>query len=215
MKFQPKVSYSSTPNDWGEVFANGSSTGVINRLLTKKCDFIIGYFIDMKRSKAMKSSDAYSFLPIVVIVPPGAHYTSLENLIRPFTLNVWLSVIVTITLACLFMTSVKLCSVSLQKWIFEHDSANSHYNLLMIIVGGSINILPKRDIPRLLIMSFVMFCLVVRTVYQSQMFNFLQAGGSKKMVKTLDEMAERKFKLYYLDISDDDWVGGIIHYPNR
>lgn len=214
MNFEAKVNHSGKRDDWGEVFNNGSSTGVIEQLITGDSDMIMGYFIDPRRSKFMTNSDVYFFIPIIVFIPPGAPYTSFENLFRPFSLILWIVVVTVISCACLFIFISKLQTKMIQDWIFENDVKNSYYNLLMIVVGGSIAKLPKKNFPRMLIMTFVIFCLVMRTLYQSRMFDYLQAGDNKRMVSSVQEMAERKFD-FYLFIQPDDPLASVLSYPKE
>jgi hypothetical protein len=56
--------------------------------------------------------------------------------------------------------------------------------------------MPKRNFLRLVVMSFIIMCFILRAAYVSEMFNFLQSGESKKVVETLGEMEEREFILH-------------------
>lgn len=214
MNFEMSVNYSSTPNEWGLVFENGSAVGVIDQVVSGDSDMVMGYFLDWERSQALDQSCAYFFQPVVVIVPSGAPFTSLENLFRPFSFVLWLSMTATLSCATICIFYLKLRSSTVRHWFFENDVHNSYYNLLMIIVGGSINTLPKQNFPRILIMTFVLFCLVMRTVYQSQMFNYLQAGDNKKMVKTLQDMDDRGFDFHILVYPGDNFSYAI-KYPEK
>lgn len=214
MNFRIFLNYSSIPNDWGVVFENGSANGVLDQIVSGDSDMVIGFFLYIERSKVLEHSSAYFFHPLVIIIPSGEPFTSLENLIRPFSYFAWLTMTITILGAFLCIFYFKNCSTTVQNLVFENDMHNSYYNLLMIIVGGSINTLPKHNFPRLLIMTFILFCLVVRTVYQSQMFNYLQAGDNKKMVKTLEDMDERGFDFHILALHGDNFHE-VLKYPEK
>jgi hypothetical protein len=190
MNFTARINSSGELNGWGDIAENGTATGVIRQILNGDSDLLMGYFLRPIRSLHMKNSDVYFFIPICVFVPPGAPYTSFENLFRPFSLML------------------------IQDLIFENDVKNSFYNLLMIIVGGSMEKLPKKNFPRILVMTFILFCLVMRTIYQSRMFEFLQAGDNKKMVSTMKEMVEKEFD-FYLYIMPDDPIASVLSYPEE
>lgn len=200
LNFQIKINYSL---DWGDIQDNGSASGVLDQVISGDSDMIMGYFMELKRSRFMDYSSAYYFYSFVVVVPLGAPFTSIENLVRPFTFTVWAALIVTVICAVSLIFIFNLKSVMVKNSIFVNNHQNSYYNLLMIILGGSIKTLPKRDFPRLLMMTFVVFCLIMRTVYQSKMFKYLQANDCKKMVKTLDDMKKREFDLYIISYSND------------
>lgn len=214
MNFRILLNYSSIPNDWGIVFENGSANGVLDQIVSGDSDMVVGFFLDSERSKILEQSCAYFFHPLVVIIPSGAPFTSLENLFRSFSYFVWLSMTITIIGAFFCIFYFKNGSTTVQNLVFENDRHNSYYNLLMIIVGGSINTLPKQNFPRMLIMTFILFCIVMRTVYQSQMFNYLQAGDNKKMVKTLEDMDERGFDFHIL-VSPGDSFHEDLKYPEK
>lgn len=52
----------------------------------------------------------------------------------------------------------------------------------------------------------------MRTVYQSKMFHFFQAGETKAMVKNFDDMAKRGFKFYSTAFTEDSLTGKL-KYP--
>lgn len=199
LNFQLKINYSL---DWGNIQDNGSASGVLGQVISGDSDMIMGYFMELRRTRFMDYSAAYYFYSFVVVVPLGAPFTSIENLVRPFSLTVWAALIVTFICAVVLIFIFNLQSVKVKSCIFVNNHQNSYYNLLMIILGGSIKTVSKRSFSRLLMMTLVVFCLIMRTVYQSKMFKYLQANDCKKMVKTLDDMKEREFDLYIMSYSN-------------
>lgn len=74
---------------------------------------------------------------------------------------------------------------------------------LIVIFGGSQTKLPTRNFSRFLLMSFLLFCLVQRNVYQGSLYIFLQSDGRHKEVQSIDEMVENGFDFYMYESYTD------------
>lgn len=68
--------------------------------------------------------------------------------------------------------------------------------IVVILFGGSTTRIPQENALRMILMMFILFCLVMRTAYLTEMFNFLQSGTSRGVVESLNEMEELKFALH-------------------
>jgi hypothetical protein len=86
--------------------------------------------------------------------------------------------------------------VKLKDTFYEKYEKFDYTMILIIVFGDGTSFLPKRNAFRVLIMSFILTCFILRTAYVSEMFNFYQAGGNKKSATSLEEMAEMGLILY-------------------
>lgn len=68
--------------------------------------------------------------------------------------------------------------------------------MLAAIVGLQQNILPTRNFARILLMLFLIFCLVIRNVYQGALFKFLQSDGRHKQIDKIDDMLDENHTFY-------------------
>lgn len=196
LNFKPVVNYSSTINNYGTVFDNGTSNGVISQLMTGDSDFIPGFFLHIKRAKFMEISKIYSFFPVLVMIPQGSPFTSFENLIRPFSPNVWICMISAAAFALIATFLMYRESFLTNGLVDRGDKQNCYLNLMIVVVGGSIVKAPKPSSQRIFSMSLILLCLVMRTVYQSKMFHFFQSGDSRKLIRSLQDMQEMEYNLY-------------------
>lgn len=191
-----------TPIRWGALSENGSSSGAMAMVLHKEAEFTLGmYTISYLRSKFMTSSEFYYSVPFILIVPPGTPFSSFEKLFRPFQLAVWILLLVVFSAAVCVVTVVKFqSSPHIRSFVF--GTTNSPYlNILNVFLGGSLAPLPKRNFARTLLMIFILFSIVKRTLYQGALFQFLQADDRNKEVQTIDELVERNFKVHMLPSS--------------
>lgn len=213
LNFQPSINYTSKSkrNNFGAIYANGTSFGVIGQVVSGTSDLVVGLIMDSSRIKFMDVSVSYYFYPVSVMIPSGAPYTSLENLIRPFSIVVWIFFLILVTLPYMF---IKVKSSTIRNVTGETNNFNYYLIMMESIVGNSIKRLPKRNFPRILIMAFIMYCLVMRTIYQSKMFYFFQSQENKKMVRNLDDMMERDMNLY-VTATFDDLLPEFTNYPKE
>lgn len=167
-----------------------------------EADLTIGmYTITYLRSQFMTSSEFYFSVPFILIVPPGQPFTPFEKLFRPFKLTVWILLLVAFITAACVVTIVKLQSTSVQSFVFGAKNKSPYLNILNVFVGGSLHLLPQKNFARYLLMMFVLFSIVKRTLYQGALFQFLQADDRNKEVQSIDELVEKKFEVYMMPSS--------------
>lgn len=197
MKFKIEMDFSSKIGSWGEIFENGSSTGTIKKLMDGDADFIVGnLFLTTTRMKYMSSTLSYLSVPIVLVIPPGQSFTSFEKLFKPFQMTVWIYVIVVVVIGFIVICLTKSQNKSVQHFVFGEGVSYQHLNMLLIFVGGSQHSLPRYNFSRFLLMTFILFCLVGRTLYQGSLYKFIQKDDQAAEIATIDELVEQGFDFY-------------------
>lgn len=171
-------------------------------VMKNEAEFTLGMFtITYLRSKFMTSSEFYYSVPFILIVPPGIPFSSFEKLFRPFQLPVWMLLFVTFVAAACVVTAVKFQSVHIRNFVFGSKNKSPYLNILNVFVGGSLTLLPRRNFARSLLMMFLLFSIVKRTLYQGALFQFLQADDRNKEVQTIDELVEKGFLVHMMPSS--------------
>ena len=197
MNFKIEMDFTSTIGSWGAIFENGSSTGTIKTLMDGKADFIVGnLFLTASRMKYMSSTLSYLSVPVVLIIPPGQSFTSFEKLFKPFQTTVWIYVIAIILIGFIVICITKSQTKSVQHFVFGEGVSYQHLNMLLIFVGGSQHSLPRYNFSRFLLMTFILFCLVGRTLYQGSLYNFIQKDDHSAKINTIDELVEQGFDFH-------------------
>lgn len=187
---------------WGSLSANGTSTGAMRMVMDNEADFTVGmYTITYLRSKVMTNSEFYYQVPFIMIVPPGSQLSAFEKLFRPFSLVVWILLLLTFSTAFLVITIIKFQKNFLQEFIFGNGNRSPYLNVLIGFVGGSQTVEPQRNFARFLLIMYLLFCLVKRSLYQGALFQFLQTDDRHSEVQSIDEVAELNFKVYMLPSS--------------
>lgn len=197
-------------NDTGSLLENGKATGTFKMLMDKKVDLIVGNSnLKPNRLKFIENTTPYISSQITFLIPPGTQLSSFENLFGPLRLQVWLLLLFyfAIGVAVIFWAK-RQQSQCISKFVFGSSKNNNYLNMLEAIFGGSHNILPRENFARILLVTFVIFCLIIRTLYQGSLYRFLQSDIHHLEVQSIDDMILKGFKFYVsqssLDLYDGD-----------
>jgi hypothetical protein len=160
---------------WGQIWENGSAIGAFEFVMNGKVD-ICGnlYLLTELRSKFMQFTQSYFSTSLMLIIPRGAPLSAFQKLFRPFKLPVWYSVIGFFVVISIAVLVIKRQSKRVQILFFDRNINAVVMEMLVVFFGSSQHMLPRRNFPRILMMTFALYCLVMRTVYTGSMFKFLQ-----------------------------------------
>jgi hypothetical protein len=98
-----------------------------------------------------------------------------------------------------------------QNFVYGRNVKDPTLNLFIGFIGGSQTVLPGRNFARFLLMSFLMYLLVIRTLYQGSYFKLLQSENKHKSVQSIEEMIEKNFTFYvsvgnFEFFKDTEWL---------
>ncbi|CAO1388058.1 unnamed protein product [Diamesa tonsa] len=197
LNFRVDVNFMTEPGSWGTIHANGTSTGALRKVIDGDEDLTVGgWYLTQLRLKYMSNSESYYAMPLILVIPPGAHLTAFEKLFRPFHNLVWIVLILTLLFGVLIIFIIKLQSNEIKRFIFGMETSKPYFNMLIALAGDSQTVLPSRNFARFLLMIFLLFCLVIRTLYQGALFQFLQTDDREKEAQTIDELMDKGFDFY-------------------
>ena len=179
---------------------NGTATGILKQVMDKELDMAMGfYFLNFARAKYLSFTRSHYSVSIVIIIPPGAPYSSFEKLFKPLQKSVWICLIVIFVLGIIAIFIINYQSESIKNFIYGTDLRTPFTNLFNIFLNGIQNRLPNRTFARFILMIFFIFCFIIRTVYQGSLFQFLQSDDRNPELQTIDEMIKAKFTFYVRD----------------
>lgn len=139
----------------------------------------------------------YYSTPIVFAIPPGELFNGFEKLIQPFEWLVWALIFLTFFIGILVIVIISWKFDRCVSFVFGTKTGNPVVNMLIAIFAQTQPKLPRRNFSRFFLMSFLLFCLIQRNVYQGKLYIFLQSEGRHKEVQTLAEMiVEKNFSVY-------------------
>lgn len=146
--------------------------------------------------KVFDATTSYTTEKIVWIIPPGREYTFFEKLIYPFDLPLWGMIMVCFVTGMFIIFIIGRRSKVIQNLVFGVNVGNPYLNLFIGFIGGSQPSLPKLNFARFLLMVLLIYCLVIRTLYQGSFFELLHANKHFNEVQSIDEMVENDFTFY-------------------
>lgn len=191
---------------WGALYPNSSSTGAMNLIIDKKADFTIGKFaMTSHRNAYMTPSISYYSSPLIIVVPVGEPFTSLERLLKPFRVIIWSLVLAILIITFLVITFIKWkCDETVQSFIFGARNSSPLLNVLNIFLGGSLHQLPMRNFARTILCVFMIYCLVVRSSYTGLLFTFIKTDVIRKpSIDSIDAMVEQDFKFHMIPSAEE------------
>lgn len=193
-----------------EVFyPNGSAQGPLRALLDGVADISASnWILKENRVKFLGSSTAYVSDAVVFVIPQGRELTSFEKIIFPFSVPVWLSIVACFLLGCVAIFVVSRRTEAARDFVFGAGVGSPYVNLAVGCIGGSQNVLPKRNFARFLLTLFLLYTLVIRTLYQGSLFELLKKNKHHKKVQSIDEMVRKDFK-FYVPENDADLFDGV------
>lgn len=199
----------------GHFYENGTSIGVLKALYNGHADLSISnWWLKTNRLKFFDCTTSYVSDQIILVIPPGHRLTSIEKVINAFTLSAWILVTVSLFIGIAVIFIVSRQSKDVQNFVFGRGVKTSYLNLFVAFIGGTQNILPRRNFARFLLMTFLMYSLVVRTLYQASFFKFMKSNKHYGDVKSISEMIQKDYKFYtyqgYVDL-----LGGTEGIKNR
>lgn len=192
----------------GYIFENGSASGPLKALLDGEVDFSISnWWLKMNRFKFFDFSSSYASEHIVFIIPPSRAYTSLENLVYPFTAALWASILICFSIGFFVIFVVSHQSKYLQSFVFGIGVAQPYLNMFAAFIGSSQPKTPTQNFSRFLLMNFLICSLVLRTVYQGSSYEFLQSNRHQTEIQSIGEMIDKDFKFIVSQSVEDVYKG--------
>lgn len=120
-------------------------------------------------------------------------------MIRPFSRYLWVGFFIS---TLIFVSSIILTDKSssrVRKYFYEREERFDYNMIFIIIIGDGSSNIPSKNSTRLIVMSFILLCLVLRCVYASAMFNFFSTADSHPPIAKFKELDERRYTFHVPD----------------
>lgn len=189
-----RVNYSYIGND---IYSCGnlSVKGPLNTLQRGEADLSVSnWFLKLDCLAFFDATTSYTSEQIIFIIPAGRELTSFERLSYPFTWQLWILFALCFLVAYLVIFIIKRWSKVVQDFVFGTGVTRPYFNVFVGFIGGSQHILPRRNFARFLLVIFLIYSLVIRTLYQGAFFQ--QSSKQHKEIETIDEMVQDGFTFY-------------------
>lgn len=193
--FTPK--FSKPFESIGTIRDNGSSSGLLGSLYTRQNDIAIGSLsLQFDRLKFLSASSSFATIPIVIVIPPTSSISPFEKLYLPFDLATWSLILIMFLIGYLVIILARFFSSTLYSLIVGKNVNYPFTNMFIAFFGNAQNVLPSANFSRFLLAKFLIFCLVIRGLYQGKLFDIMQKDIHEKESVTIDDLVQRNFIFY-------------------
>jgi hypothetical protein len=97
-----------------------------------------------------------------IFIPPGELYGDYEKMLLPFDNLTWIGIVLTIFGGVVVIVVIKWLSPSNQELYFGRNNRSPIMNFISIILNGNQNDSLAENLPRMLLMLFIVWCLIFR-----------------------------------------------------
>lgn len=188
---------SNMKDNFGHVTRNGTCSGLFCELLHESAD--MGFsalaatgerhlYFDSTRSILMES--------LKFCVPHALRQAYWKNISNILKLDVW--IITTIMVVVMVPVVYHLAKHCDQEKSTYKNMASIWQNIIAMLYGMTVPHLPKRNIIRLLFMTWIFFGLHLNTAYQTNLISILTEPSYESQVDTGEALVKSQLKIYFL-----------------
>ncbi|KAL7013034.1 hypothetical protein ACKWTF_015164 [Chironomus riparius] len=142
--------------------------------------------------KYVHMTSTFLDIEIGIYVNPEEFYSNFEKLLLPFDDTIWTFLLFILLTTAFVIFVIRFRAFNL---LYGLNITTPALNVARIICGTSQSRLPKQSIARFILITFVMFWLIIRTCYQSKMFDFITTDMRKPPPRTLDDVIHRGYTI--------------------
>jgi len=169
---------------------------IINQKITI---YRVGLYKEHVESTQM--STTFFDIQIGIFMSPTELYTNFEKLLLPFDDTTWIFLVAIFSTAAIFTFVMKFMPKNIRRIFYGRGIKTPGLNVIQIFFGIGQTHLPNESLLRFILIFFVLFCLIMRTCYQSKMFDFITSDMRKPPPKTLEDVIEQGYTVVLLDYS--------------
>lgn len=194
---QANVKFTAYPIDTGKILANGSGTGLLGRTMRGEVDASLrSWSLQLDRRVVLSETVSYFSDKLIMIMPLPVPLSPLLKFVRPMDLEVWCSIIAIVIIASFVIFLFNIMPKNYYRMIIGEDLRHNYLNILIGFVGLSQTTLPEKNFPRFLLMMFLIFCLIVRSLYLGSLFNMLKSDVRSKEFVSIKNFYDAGFNFY-------------------
>lgn len=197
INFNPDLELSSVPI--GRIFSNGTANGLLSVLHEKKKDMIVGSIsLQWDRVTFLSPTSYSASIAIVLVIPQPKSISPFQKLVMPLDIITWCLIASMFLITILISLSRKKCSNFYRRIVGK----NINYpvlNMTIAITGGSQIKLPQENISRFVLANFLIFCVVIKGIYQGKLFDIMQKDLHEKEIETIDDLIKENLVFHTYD----------------
>ncbi|XP_041765201.1 uncharacterized protein LOC121589966 [Anopheles merus] len=187
------------PPDWGTAGPRDQATGASAYIRHLRANLTIGYWATtLHRNRYMASSFAYYTSQLVLAVPPGAPYTSLELLRCPLAKPIWTFLLCSLAAGLVVIGWLRWAgSPTARHFVLGHNAPSRAWPaMIAVLLGAGLSRAPRGSFARALLLCWLAGTLVLRSAYTGSMIRFLQSDRNHTVPANLPALLDAGYQLY-------------------
>lgn len=183
----------------GSVYKNKTATSLLTKIMANEVDFTFGATLQQSRAEAMSATRIVYTDTLVLVTPPPFLIDPMKAILLPFTFTSWMFIGMVVLIAFGIIITLKFTPKIFHDYVIGDNLKGSVLNIWNVLLGGGQSVLPNRNFPRFLLLSYIIFTLIIRTLYQVKIFDILKNDQWNVDLKTIDDFIEHDFTFYMHD----------------
>lgn len=159
------------------------------------------FMTDSKNFSGWHYSTLFYEETISFMLTPPEPYSQYEKLYLPFDAVTWVFFLIIFFYAFLSVLVINLISKRVQDVVYGTNVQSPYFNVIGTFFGVSQLKLPESNFARILLMTFILYCLVLRSAYQSLLFEYVASDMRKSSPNTIEDLYTNDFIIYGLEIA--------------
>lgn len=141
------------------------------------------------------------FCETYVVAAPllGEPNSQFEKMFMMFDEEVWVAIVCMLLFYMISIQAIKCCPIKVQNYVFGRNIRSPLMNLTDIFLNGGQCMVPTRNFSRFMLILVIVWSLIVRTCYQSMLFEYLQADKRKTYTLSYYDLFEEDTKFEIID----------------
>lgn len=181
----------------GVFLKNGTWTDLLGMLDTKSCDFILGgFYPDNEVQEFFSVTNSYLSDCHIWVIEKAKKQFTWKGLIKIFNFQTWMYIL--FTLVAIFISWFIIEEIH-QKIVYKSQIQNilslMVLNVFGLLIGVSIKEKPKFTSLRILFLAITMYCMIISTLYTSNLIAVFTNPNYDHQISTIEEVISRKIPL--------------------
>lgn len=179
----------------GVIYQNNTATALMKRVMENEVDVIFSS-LQIQRVNALSATRTVQRDTTILVIPPPFLMDPMKKILLPFALDSWISIGIVALIACCVVKLLEFTPKFVHDYVIGSNVKGSVLNVWNIFLGGAQNVVPRSSFPRFLLTKFLFFSLIIRTLYQGEMFNLMKRDVHTVKLNSFDEFIAHEYTFY-------------------
>lgn len=197
LNFSMDITLISDKSGVGFLFENGTAKGLIKKTINAEIDIVASLLsLQYLRTIYLSVTVPYFNDKVILLVPPLSPLPPFMKLLHPFKMHVWSMIAGTFSISFSVIFVIKIMPVKFYNFVIGKNVRTPYLNTLIGMIGMSQDKLPSGTFARYLLTLYLIFSMIIRSIYQGGLYNVLKSSIYSRERTTIDEYYDDNFNFH-------------------